>query len=120
MKFDCCMAAIRSTISRVTWRRSVAEVGLWRHYKGSFAHLCRRVTCISRAMGKRIGEMTREGDGGWADHLREGHQDEDGTMTLGTLSEPRAVELRCATTDLGVKLIDEKVDVVSLSTTGFE
>ena len=39
---------------------------------------------------------------------------------FGSLSEPSAVELRCVTTDLGAKLIGEEVDVVSLSTTGFE
>ena len=33
VELDGCMAEIRSTISRVVWRRSVAEVGLWRHYK---------------------------------------------------------------------------------------
>ena len=31
MKFDGCMAEIRSTISRVTWRRSVAGHALRRH-----------------------------------------------------------------------------------------
>ena len=28
-KFDGCRDEIRSTIARATWRRSVAEVGLW-------------------------------------------------------------------------------------------
>ena len=45
-----------------------------------------------------------------ADHLREGHQDDDDTMAFGTLSGSSAVELRCVTTDMGANLIDEEVD----------
>ena len=45
------------------------------------------------------------------DHLREGHQDEDGPTAV--LSEPSAVDLHCSTTDLGAKLVDEEVDVVT-------
>ena len=46
-----------------------------------------------------------------ADHLRECHQGEDGTIAAGTLFEPR-----------GATHINEDVDVVglSMSTTGFE